>query len=460
MHQFDWAQTTAGNIANVPIWQTRVHRCAVAACASVRDTEGVLQAFLCVCNCLGNCGAGTYSESVCVGHKSANVDHRCARHFVRCGSSSQRYMQLFPISRIAHILTKRFPLFFGCCCCCYYCWISTVSAFTALQTVTLLTLQCARRFYETQYVQIFSGHSKINITHYIVGYFHYFGAFLAIVSRAPGFVRDTDDLAHIEIDTIFPRNLSMTLIFLAACYQQCRANLMLANLRKNRKGMQTHGPSKMYAWPLNARYFGFFFSPLRRRCCDRKAFDAGGWLLRFCVVTAYVLRNSHVHGTHRRAVQQFVVVVGVPVGGQQPIRERMAHTQMVSGHIQRLPERPTRYCTRTTISFHCVRYLLTATNNVQCAVQLKCVRKCPQTGWQMRLLVFILFLFFFSFFVLMENLSDSATRDTHFIKVAQFFTNWAINMCTISSIQAAAAKTPSNSTQIYFECHTVVVQML
>lgn len=112
-----------------------------------------------------------------------------------------------------------------------------MSACTALQTVTLLALQCARRFYETQYVQIFSSKAKINITHYIVGYFHYFGAFLAIISRAPGFVRDTDDLTQIEFETILPRNLSMTLVFLGAFYQQCRSNFILVNLRKNKKGM-------------------------------------------------------------------------------------------------------------------------------------------------------------------------------------------------------------------------------
>lgn len=111
-----------------------------------------------------------------------------------------------------------------------------MSAFTTLEVVTLLTIQCARRFYETQYVQIFSSHSKINITHYIVGYFHYFGAFLVIISQAPGFVRGTDDLAIIDIDSILPRNLTVMLLFFTAWYQQCRANFMLANLRKNRKG--------------------------------------------------------------------------------------------------------------------------------------------------------------------------------------------------------------------------------
>lgn len=119
-------------------------------------------------------------------------------------------------------------------------FICPVSAFAALEAVTLLTIQCARRFYETQYIQVFSGQSKINFTHYIVGYFHYFGAFLVILSQAPGFVRNPkpEDEIFIHIDQVLPYNLSMMFLFFVAWYQQCRANVMLANLRKNRSGRQ------------------------------------------------------------------------------------------------------------------------------------------------------------------------------------------------------------------------------
>lgn len=113
-----------------------------------------------------------------------------------------------------------------------------MTAFTAFQAIGLLTLQCARRFYETQYIQVFSSQSKINFTHYLVGYFHYFGAFIVILSQAPGFVHNPlpEDVTHIHVDMIFPRNLSMMTLFLLGWFQQLRANLMLANLRKNRAG--------------------------------------------------------------------------------------------------------------------------------------------------------------------------------------------------------------------------------
>lgn len=113
-----------------------------------------------------------------------------------------------------------------------------MSAYQALMATFLLTLQCARRFYETQYIQVFSSKSKINLSHYLVGYIHYFGAFLVILSQAPGFVRNPrpEDQAFIHVDQILPFTLSSGIIFLVGWYQQCRANLMLANLRKNRKG--------------------------------------------------------------------------------------------------------------------------------------------------------------------------------------------------------------------------------
>lgn len=213
-----------------------------------------------------------------------------------------------------------------------------MSAFTVLESVALLTLQCARRFYETQYIQIFSSRAKINITHYIVGYFHYFGAFLVIISQAPGFVRNTDDLAYIEVDTIFPRNLTALLMFVTAWYQQCRANVMLANLRKNRTGKNS-APLVLFSISLLQRrqfitVFVFF------RCCSNwKAFDARGWLLWLCVRAAYVFRNCHVHSADHDAICKFVVVVGIPVGGQQSNWKCMAHTQMVFDHIQKLPEK-------------------------------------------------------------------------------------------------------------------------
>lgn len=64
--------------------------------------------------------------------------------------------------------------------------VSRTSTFFAL---LLLYLQCLRRLYETHCIQVFSPMGKMNISHYIVGHFHYFGAVLAILSRASGFTK-------------------------------------------------------------------------------------------------------------------------------------------------------------------------------------------------------------------------------------------------------------------------------
>lgn len=83
----------------------------------------------------------------------------------------------------------------------------------------------------------------MNITHYIVGYFHYFGAFLAIVSQAHGFVRPKSssamDLSG-DVDLAL-RDCGLlqwlaVAVFAYAWNQQFVANLTLADLRCDRDG--------------------------------------------------------------------------------------------------------------------------------------------------------------------------------------------------------------------------------
>lgn len=69
---------------------------------------------------------------------------------------------------------------------------------SALVATVLMTLQCTRRFYETNFVQIFSKKSKINLSHYMVGYLHYFGAILALLLNTEGFVRGKVFTTHVS----------------------------------------------------------------------------------------------------------------------------------------------------------------------------------------------------------------------------------------------------------------------
>lgn len=108
-----------------------------------------------------------------------------------------------------------------------------ISTFVAL---VLIFLQIFRRFYETHFIQIFSKKSKINISHYLVGYLHYYGMILAILAHAPGFVGGT------PLSLIYLRQLTdiriivCSAVFLYAWVHQFLSNLILINLRKNKSG--------------------------------------------------------------------------------------------------------------------------------------------------------------------------------------------------------------------------------
>lgn len=64
-----------------------------------------------------------------------------------------------------------------------------VDSTCGLVATVLMSMQCMRRFYETNFVQIFSKKSKMNVSHYVVGYVHYFGAIVGLLANTEGFVR-------------------------------------------------------------------------------------------------------------------------------------------------------------------------------------------------------------------------------------------------------------------------------
>ncbi|KAH8263493.1 hypothetical protein KR044_009756, partial [Drosophila immigrans] len=109
-----------------------------------------------------------------------------------------------------------------------------VDSNTALLASLLLGLQCVRRFYETNFVQIFSKRSKMNLSHYVVGYVHYFGAVTSLLSNTAGFVRGSKPTPF-TLSNLSLLQLSYILIFLFAWLQQYSSNMVLVNLRKNAK---------------------------------------------------------------------------------------------------------------------------------------------------------------------------------------------------------------------------------
>uniref|UniRef100_A0A2M4AQS3 Polyprenal reductase n=1 Tax=Anopheles triannulatus TaxID=58253 RepID=A0A2M4AQS3_9DIPT len=105
--------------------------------------------------------------------------------------------------------------------------------------MTLITMQCLRRFYETWFVQVFSSKLKINLSAYLVGYIHYFGTVVAILSQAEGFTRAGPVAPRPTNAYRFEPSLALAVaigLFFYAWLHQYRANVILANLRKDRTG--------------------------------------------------------------------------------------------------------------------------------------------------------------------------------------------------------------------------------
>jgi hypothetical protein len=70
-----------------------------------------------------------------------------------------------------------------------------VSAVSSLLALSLLTVQAWRRFYETWFVSVYSN-TRMNLSHYVVGFIHYFGSVTAILAEAPGFIDDKGKFWH------------------------------------------------------------------------------------------------------------------------------------------------------------------------------------------------------------------------------------------------------------------------
>ncbi|XP_043265538.1 polyprenol reductase [Colletes gigas] len=108
--------------------------------------------------------------------------------------------------------------------------VSPESTFVA---AILLSTQCWKRFYETQYVTIFSN-AKMNITHYLIGFFHYIGVLMSVIGESKGFVRGSE--GNFSWQKITYVQLICTVIFLSSSYAQLKANYVLRSLRKNKDG--------------------------------------------------------------------------------------------------------------------------------------------------------------------------------------------------------------------------------
>lgn len=112
----------------------------------------------------------------------------------------------------------------------------SVSVTAALIALSLLTVQCIRRLYETYYLQVFAKSSKMNLSHYLAGIIHYFACIIAVVGQAPLFCgqQSRDSIKWNDLRTTILA-VPCTVIFLITWYEQFQTNIIFANLRKDKK---------------------------------------------------------------------------------------------------------------------------------------------------------------------------------------------------------------------------------
>ncbi|XP_014607358.1 PREDICTED: polyprenol reductase [Polistes canadensis] len=130
--------------------------------------------------------------------------------------------------------------------------ISPESGFLAM---TLLTIHCWKRFYESHYVNVFSD-KKMHISHYLVGYLHYTGTLISILGELHGFVRDSDK--SIDWHNLTFLQIVCANIFLLSSLMQLQSNFILVNLRKSNNKVVFDG----YKVP-HGGLFEYLSSPLQ-----------------------------------------------------------------------------------------------------------------------------------------------------------------------------------------------------
>ncbi|GJQ64918.1 hypothetical protein Trydic_g7087 [Trypoxylus dichotomus] len=112
----------------------------------------------------------------------------------------------------------------------------TVNCTRTLLTIFLLTLQCLRRLYDTNFVSVYGKNSKIHLGHYALGFLFYTGCVLTILGGAVGFTAPNSEKQVLQWSDLNMKELFATYLFLWAWWHQYKVTVILANLRKDEKG--------------------------------------------------------------------------------------------------------------------------------------------------------------------------------------------------------------------------------
>ncbi|XP_078053420.1 polyprenal reductase isoform X2 [Augochlora pura] len=108
---------------------------------------------------------------------------------------------------------------------------SLVSPENTFVVALVFTIHCWKRFYETHYINIFSD-QMMNISHYIIGFYHYFGTLVCIIGESEGFVEGSE--SNFSWKNISYTHIICGFIIMLSSYAQFRANCILSGLRKDK----------------------------------------------------------------------------------------------------------------------------------------------------------------------------------------------------------------------------------
>lgn len=190
-----------------------------------------------------------------------------------------------------------------------------------------MTLQCTRRFIESNFLQIFSKKSKINLTHYLCGYLHYYGVFVLIVAKADGFVKGEKSFPFLSASLTSSISRRIPARIPTRTRRSLRGALVLSGfhlflVQAVRVEHDLHKPPEE-----QVRLGG-----------DGDSSAAQRRTLHLRLIASHDLRGGDVRSALRAAPPEHFQRLLLGLGGHEPVLQRAADSPVVSRDILRLSE--------------------------------------------------------------------------------------------------------------------------
>ena len=190
--------------------------------------------------------------------------------------------------------------------------------------LTLLAVQVFRRLYECAVINQPSS-STMNITHYIVGYAHYFCTATGFLCEAPGFVTGSSTVSLSEISTwsVSWSAWLATLILLVAWYHQLEAHKVFARLKVKNSAGHSIPSGGLFEYVSCPHYL-----------CEVIIYTCLLAVLGTHHQTAWLGNYSSEYIINRPVTFTYCSVV---LGVDQPVDSRYHESQVVQGEVQGVP---------------------------------------------------------------------------------------------------------------------------